>query len=135
MKLIVAGSRDITSYDLVLDAFSKFAKTDVTTIISGGARGVDRLGERLAKEKGFALEVRYADWELHGKRAGYIRNAEMADEGDYLLALWDLKSPGTKHMIRLALDKGLYVEVYSLTGICIYRGTKTVFVYNINGVG
>ena len=135
MKLIVAGSRDITNYNLVLAAFGCFLKKDVTTVISGGARGADRLGERLAKEKGFDLIVEAADWEGLGKSAGYIRNAAMAKQADYLLALWDLKSPGTKHMIRLALDNGLYVEVYRVDGVCIFRGTRSKFQYDINGVG
>ena len=81
------------------------------TIISGGAKGADSLGERFAEQHSLHLTVCKADWNKHGKSAGYIRNSEMADIGDVLLAFWDGKSKGTKHMIDLALKKGLIVEV------------------------
>ena len=52
-----------------------------------------------------------ADWERHGKAAGPIRNAEMADVSDALIAFWDGQSCGTKSMIELAKRKGLQVAV------------------------
>ncbi len=55
-----------------------------------------------------------ADWDKHGKPAGYIRNAEMADKAEALLALWDGQSRGTLHMINLAKKKGLLVYVWNL---------------------
>ena len=81
-------------------------------IISGGARGADALGERYAKEEGFALERYPAEWEKFGKIAGPIRNSQMAKLGDFFICFWDGVSPGTKNMIDLikALDKPVRIK-------------------------
>ena len=52
-----------------------------------------------------------ADWERHGRAAGPIRNEEMAEVSDALIAFWDGKSRGTKSMIEIAMRKGLQVAV------------------------
>ena len=52
-----------------------------------------------------------ADWERHGKAAGYIRNREMAQNADALVAFWDGESRGTKSMIDLAKEYDLAVRV------------------------
>ena len=54
-----------------------------------------------------------ADWGGLGKRAGYLRNEQMADYADALIAVWDGKSKGTKHMIDSAASKGLIVKVFT----------------------
>lgn len=64
------------------------------------------MGERYAKERGYAVSEHPADWDRYGKSAGYIRNKEMAEEADALMAFWDGKSRGTMHMINLAKEKG-----------------------------
>jgi predicted Rossmann-fold nucleotide-binding protein len=71
-------------------------------ILSGGAKGADQLGERYAKERGITVEVYPALWSVHGRSAGYIRNRQMAQSADALVAFWDGRSPGTEHMIDLA---------------------------------
>lgn len=111
MKLIIAGSREGFTYEDVLNAFDNLIDSPITEIVSGGARGVDRFGEQLAKTKGIPLVVKPADWNKHGKSAGYIRNKEMAEYADALLALWDGESKGTKHMIDLALKNNLEVHI------------------------
>ena len=122
LRVIIAGSREFNDYELL----KKFAieiitkKTmlpDLTRIVSGGARGADTLGERFANEMGLEITRFIPDWDGLGKRAGYVRNAEMAkfaveDNNDGLLiAFWDGKSRGTKHMIDLAKRYGLEVHV------------------------
>lgn len=69
------------------------------------------MGERYARERGFQLRRFPADWEQHGKSAGHIRNAKMADNADALIAFWDGESKGTKNMIDNARRKGLAVRV------------------------
>lgn len=83
----------------------------ITTVISGGARGADRLGETWAKANGVLLKVYPADWDTHGKSAGYLRNALMASRANALVALWDGQSHGTRHMIGCAKGRGLKVHV------------------------
>ena len=118
MKLIIAGGRDfnLKGYE---GAFAHYLKINnqgiITEIVSGGARGADKLGELLAKNEKLPVKLFEADWDTHGKSAGYIRNSEMADYGDILLAFWDGKSKGTKHMIDLATKKGLEVRVVRYT--------------------
>lgn len=103
MRVIIAGSRDITKYDDVYEAIIESGwKDDITTVISGGARGVDKLGERFANSNGIPVEHFLANWNKHGKAAGYIRNQDMAMNADALIAVWDMKSKGTANMIEIA---------------------------------
>lgn len=116
MKVIIAGSRDINDYEELCRAilFSNF--DDITEVVSGKALGVDTLGERFAKEFEIPLKEFPAKWRpspgVYDKAAGIKRNTEMADYSDGLIALWDGKSPGTKHMISIAEKKGLKVYVH-----------------------
>jgi glycerophosphoryl diester phosphodiesterase len=113
-KVIVAGSRDFNDYELLkrkLDNALKNRVNEGIEIVSGTARGADRLGERYAAERGYAIKRFPADWDKYGKRAGYLRNEEMAKYADALMAFWDGESRGTKHMIDLAHKHGLKVIV------------------------
>jgi hypothetical protein len=115
LKVIIAGSRDITDYAIVELAIANSGIEDeITTIVSGTARGVDQLGERYAKEHKKKLAKFPADWDTYGKKAGYLRNTQMAEYSDALIGIWDGASYGTKHMIDIANRAGLYVYVYRL---------------------
>lgn len=109
MKTIIAGSRTITDYRLVEDAV-KESGFEITTVISGAARGVDWLGEKWALERDIPVEFFPADWNKYGKKAGYLRNEQMARVGEALVAI-TTGSPGTAHMIKLATENGLKVYV------------------------
>ena len=98
MKLIIAGSRSILDTQLI-EAMYKAWELSATEIVSGGARGVDRLGERFAREQGIPVKQFLPLWEINGKKAGIFRNIDMGNYADALLAIWDGKSTGTKHMI------------------------------------
>lgn len=117
MKLIIAGSRSITDYHILLDAYAgameSWGNPVVTEIVSGKARGVDELGERFAREHNIPIKQFPAHWAELGRSAGYKRNVEMAEYADALLAAHDGVSPGTGHMIRIAEEKGLKVFVYT----------------------
>lgn len=97
MKVIIAGSRCIHDYPAVQQALamSGFVPTE---IVSGAANGVDRLGERLALDRALPLKQFPADWNTHGKAAGFIRNLEMANYADALVLVWDGASPGAANM-------------------------------------
>jgi len=113
MKTIIAGSRDITSMTELREAI-RTAPFPVTSVVCGMARGADMLGHRYAQEEKLPVYPFPADWNTYGKRAGYLRNAEMAENAEALIALWDGKSKGTKHMIDIATAKGLKVHVHTL---------------------
>jgi len=117
-KLIIAGSRSINSAQTVLKALNEspweMGETDrnVYEIIHGGADGVDSIASEFCDRFDHAEVVFEPDWNEHGKAAGPIRNAEMAKEGDALLAVWDGESSGTRSMVEKALDEGLDIYVY-----------------------
>ena len=67
--------------------------------------------KKYANERGYPIKQFPADWNKYGKSAGYKRNEEMAKYADALIAFWDGKSKGTKHMIDLAKRYGLKVKV------------------------
>lgn len=122
MKVIIAGSRTITQKNKVFSAFfyglAKFIEQgyklpiENITIVSGHARGVDKIGEELADFLKLDCKIFPADWVHGGKKAGYERNLIMANYADALIAIWDGKSKGTKHMIDIAKRKGLKVYIY-----------------------
>ena len=109
-KLIIAGSRGIDSVELVRKWYS-FFQLKAVEIVSGGARGVDHNGEELAAILKLPIARFPADWDTHGKSAGFIRNGPMVDyvrsgigSGAGLI-LWDGNSPGTKSTIDLLEQK------------------------------
>ena len=98
MKVIIAGTREVTNYKALLNAIEN-APFEITEVVSGCCRGVDQLGERWAKENGIPTKIFRANFFQYGKRAGPLRNKEMAEYADALIAIWDGKSNGTKDMI------------------------------------
>ena len=110
-RIIIAGGRDFNDEHLLTQSCDKIIGDSICEIVSGGARGADRLGEFYAMEKNLEVKRFPADWDQFGKRAGFLRNAEMADYADTLIAFWDGESRGTKHMIDLANQNGLVVHI------------------------
>lgn len=130
MKVIVAGSRGIQDekwianklWDLCLDVpYEHEAFCYMEELVCGMATGPDLIAKNWAekvwqqgKNKEFKILIKEfpADWEKYGKAAGAIRNKEMGDYADALIAFWDGKSRGTKHMIDYMLSIGKEVHVY-----------------------
>jgi hypothetical protein len=112
MKIIIAGGRDFTDYELLKTKCDSILKnlSDVE-IVCGMAKGADLLGKRYAEEKGFKVKEFPADWSKHGKSAGVIRNEEMKEYSYALIAFWDYKSRGTKNMIEISKKGGLEVRI------------------------
>jgi len=114
IKLIIAGGRNFDDYALLRTTLDNLlSKTDYRdcTIISGCAKGADRLGERYAHDYLMEIWKMPADWNTHGKAAGYIRNKEMAEVATHCVCFWDGDSKGTKHMIDLAKQYNLILRV------------------------
>lgn len=112
MKVIIAGSRNYRGGAEGVHVAVKESGFDVITVISGVARGADLAGENWARAKGVQVERFPADWKKHGRSAGIIRNCQMAEAANALIALWDGSSRGTLHMIsKMKLD-GKPVFVY-----------------------
>ena len=109
-RVIIAGSRHINSYDEVYKALAE-NNIKPTVILSGGAKGVDTIGENYATNNGIDIEKYPADWGKHGRSAGPIRNAQMVANADIAVFVWDGKSRGTKDCISKARMAGLKVFV------------------------
>lgn len=114
-RVIIAGGRYFNNYQLLKERCDFYLQSKKRShnviIVSGHASGADSLGEQYANEEGFDTQLFPADWNKHGKAADPIRNAEMAEVADALIAFWDGKSRGTANMIQLAKDKGLKVAI------------------------
>lgn len=114
MKVIIAGGRDFKDYNRLKEVCDKILiNQNKIEIVSGTAGGADTLGERYAQEKGYEVKKFPAKWDEYGKKAGYLRNQEMGEYADGLIAFWDGQSKGTKHMIDIANKNGLKVRVIS----------------------
>lgn len=114
MKIAIVGSRSFKDYS----ALCKFIKEtvdvrEVSSIISGGAKGADSLGERFAKEHNITLSVFPAEWSKFGIGAGFIRNRLIVDEADVVFAFWDGKSSGTRNTIERTKVAGKKLYVYT----------------------
>lgn len=83
-----------------------------TVVLSGGAKGVDSWAEKWARYYGLDVEVFPADWEKHGRRAGYLRNVDIVNACDRVVAFWDGASPGTRHTIEIARKAGKPVAIH-----------------------
>ena len=125
MKLIVAGGRDFKDYELLKCTLDSFQQEygNITEVVSGGARGSDKLGEQYANENNTPIKRFVPDWEGLGKKAGHVRNRQMGDytkeHGGMLVAFWDKQSRGTKGMIDYASKIGLKSVVvhYGVGGV------------------
>lgn len=111
MRCIIAGSRYVHNYEHVVQAV-KASKFPIDVVVSGGANGADQLGEKYALEWSLPVRVFNADWAKHGRAAGPIRNREMAENADALIAIWDGRSRGTKNMIKEASKRNLKIHVH-----------------------
>ena len=132
IRIAIVGSRDFEDYELVSQEVSTYicnninafvhndkiyvknGTRDETLIISGGAKGADTLAERFAKDNNFNIKIFKPDWELYGKRAGFIRNSKIVDNCDVLFAFQINNSKGTQHSINLAKEKNKEVFVFNI---------------------
>jgi hypothetical protein len=140
MKIIIAGSRDISNYEVVRQAviasgyWKEFGRN--IEVVCGmavhwkwredpTAGGVDRWGFEFAKRNGLVIHEFPADWKQYGGRAGMIRNIEMGEfakaHGGRLLAVWDGESTGTMHMVRWAQQNGLQHVLFKRVTDELYR--------------
>lgn len=116
MKLIIAGGRNIRNHQLMNEAMDYLPSSfdySITEVVSGCAAGADQLGEDFARD---VLEVpitRFSpDWQTHGKKAGILRNQQMADYADVALVLWDGHSKGSLNMIQEMQKRSKPVYVF-----------------------
>ena len=109
MIAAIVGSRDFNDYDKLCKFIYKTCIDEnysIREIVSGGARGADKLGEQFAKNYNLSLKIYEADWQKYGRRAGFVRNVDIIKYCDICFAFWDGESHGTKHDIELCEQYG-----------------------------
>ena len=119
MNVLVSGSRDGFSKEMVfdfLDEVSGLPHINIDLIIHGGARGVDRFASEWARAEGLNQVVVKPDWGRHGKKAGMLRNIEMIEMCDVLVAMCHNNSKGTTQAIKEAHKRGKEVISLHTTG-------------------
>lgn len=121
MKTIIAGSRNGVFLRHVTDAMEHCPwLNEITEVVSGCAPGVDVCGRVWANSRSIPIKDMPAEWNKHQPAdplrknpAGMIRNAQMAEYADALVAVWDERSTGTKDMIAQAKDRGHRIFVWN----------------------
>lgn len=110
VRVIVCGSRGWHDRQRIADRLADLPGD--TIVVHGAARGTDRIAEQEAQKAGLLVEPWPAMWDDFGKRAGLIRNEQMAIMGaDLCIAFWDGRSTGTAHMMEMAAKYGIPIEV------------------------
>ena len=118
-KLIIAGGRDFCDIQLLTNEVIKVLRgyrPSEVEIVSGGARGADKLGEIFAESNNCPLTIFLPDWDKYGNSAGIRRNADMVNYADACIVFWDGKSTGTKSTIKFAEKKGILLKVIRYEG-------------------
>lgn len=110
MKLLIAGSRNITDFVL-----SPFITKDTDTIISGGAKGVDKLAEAYADKHKLSKIILRPKYNIYGKAAPLKRNEELINLADKILIIWDGKSKGTLYTINYAKKTDKEINIIKVT--------------------
>lgn len=120
VRVIIAGGRDFTDYNLLKEKVDYYLQNAINNdykiiIVSGTAKGADKLGEKYAKEKGYEIAYFPANWDKYKKRAGYLRNQEMStyakEQNGALICFWNGNSRGSKHMIDIAKKDKLHIRI------------------------
>ena len=109
MKVAVIGSRSLN-----VDV-SCYIPSEATTIVTGGAKGIDSLAEKYADEHNLKKIIFKPQYELYKKVAPIKRNILIVNEADLIVAIWDGKSKGTKFTIDYAkkINKSIRIFIVS----------------------
>lgn len=131
-KIVVCGSRTwgMDENGNIIPEHYEFFKTkmdfylgnlnkNMVEIVSGCAKGPDTLAIKYAIDNGYKVWRFPAEWHKFGKSAGIVRNTLMADFSTHCIAFWDMKSYGTKDMIKQAKEYGLLVKIIDVSGFKI----------------
>jgi hypothetical protein len=107
MRVAVIGTRTFNDYGLLEQLL---VEINPSVIISGGAGGADQLAAKYANENKIELVEIKPNWKS-GRHAGLLRNTQIVNSAEFLLALWDGKSKGTKDSIDKAVKQQLPVKI------------------------
>jgi hypothetical protein len=115
MKIAIVGSREYRDLGHVVRYVKSLPKD--TVVISGGARGVDNVAANTARDCGLEVVIFPALWHIYGNQAGVIRNGEIVDLADKVVAFHDGVSKGTLDTIKKAKLAKKPLEIYDTNGV------------------
>lgn len=107
LRVAVIGSRGIKRTDI-----ARYLPAETTMLVSGGATGVDTLAEEYAERHGLPIRIIRPNYALYGRKAPLIRNRQIVECADLVVALWDGSSPGTAFTVNYAHERGVPVRLY-----------------------
>ena len=107
MKVAIIGSRKLKVNNL-----GEYLPIGVTEIVSGGAKGIDTCAKIYALKNNIKLTEFLPKYEKYGKRAPLIRNLEIIDYADEVIAFWDGESHGTKYVIDNCRNRSKKIKIY-----------------------
>ncbi len=112
MKVAVIGSRNVSedAFDMIIEQIP----AGCSEIVSGGARGIDTLAKRAARELGLKFTCRRPNYKKYGRVAPLIRNSEIVDMSDYVMAFWDGQSRGTRQAILCCIKRQKPFRIFLL---------------------
>lgn len=113
MKVAIIGSRQVD--DRIDSAILRYLPAETTEIVSGGADGVDTAAARIAEQLHIPLRVFLPDYTAYGRRAPLLRNEQIIDYADEVLAFWDGESHGTRHAVINCIQRGKPVRLIPLS--------------------
>ena len=114
MDYIIVGSRKGANYRILREYLDKV--TDIDCIISGGASGVDTHAKIYAKRNNIPYVEYPANWDKHGRSAGWKRNNQMAWENQQacVLAFYNGESAGTAHWFKITAELKMPLRIINL---------------------
>ena len=116
MKIIIAGGRDFNNYPVAEQVLNQY-KSQIDEVVCGDAKGADTIGAHWANYNSIPVKHFPAKWNQYGKRAGYLRNEEMGNYADALIAFWDGSSRGTRNMIDIMRNLHKPCAIFNYEGI------------------
>jgi hypothetical protein len=114
MRIAIVGSREFSNPEIIEAFIETLPIGDV--IVTGGALGVDSMAEGFATKRGLEVKIWLPDWITYGKAAGPIRNEQIIQDSDMVVAYWNEISRGTRSSINLAIKYKKKLQVFDERG-------------------
>lgn len=109
MRVAVIGSRIID--EKFFKNLCEIMPINVSELVSGGAVGADKLAEKYSLENNIPIKIFMPDYQNNGKLATFKRNDEIIEFADYVIAMWDGRSSGSKYVITRCIKRNVPVRV------------------------
>ncbi|MDO9578435.1 MAG: DUF2493 domain-containing protein [Candidatus Cloacimonadales bacterium] len=112
MRLAVIGSKEFRDFERLKSVLDKIS--GITVIVSGTAAGTDTLAARYALEHNLKLIEFPPDFEKYREKAKYVRDRQIVENCDQIIAFWDGKCEGTKYTMDYAEKSGMSVKAIEI---------------------